>query len=140
MIVRLLGLRGDLRCRLLLKLAEDGFQRLWHLLIDAANPFDEEHRRTHLLRGDKPRDGAPVTRLHLEVPDHFSDCLLPGFLDLPCDELLEIVAFLVALECRVEVALLRQALNGAQLPRFNAGARGKKAVGPHVHTVFGPAA
>jgi len=43
------------------------------------------------------------------------------------------VALLVALERRVEVALLGQALDGAQLPRVDLLARPKQPVGPDVH-------
>jgi len=49
------------------------------------------------------------------------------------------VALLVALERRVEVALLGQALDGAQLPRVDLLARPKQPVGPDVTPVVGPA-
>jgi len=59
---------------------------------------------------------VPVGGLHLVVADHLLDSRLRRFLDLAGDELLEVVAFLIAFESRVEVALLRQASDWVFLP------------------------
>ena len=64
----------------------------------------------------------------------------PRFLDLPRDELLEIVALLVAFEGRVKVPLLGRPPDAMLPPLWYVLVRDEQPVGPDVHAVLGPSA
>ena len=65
---------------------------------------------------------------------------LAWLFDFTGDELFEVVAFLVALESRVQITLLREAANWMNLPLRNVFVRNEQSIGVDVHAILRPTA
>lgn len=82
----------------------------------------------------------PVSGFHLHVGDELFDCGLAWFLDFAGDELLEVVALLIALEGGAEIALLRETPKCVRLPLPNVLVRHEQPIGVDVHAILRPTA